>query len=78
MPIMARMWNASSLIRTPHQVRLFYVSLAQIIAYMILYAAVMFPSESVGIPLASFAALLFQASRCIGEATVVGYMKAIP
>ena len=78
MPILARMFNANYLIQTPHDLRLFYVSLCQIIAYCILYAAVMFPTESVGIPCASFAALIFQASRAIGEATVVGYIKAIP
>ena len=58
--------------------RLFYVSLFMIIAYCILYAAIMFPDEEVGIPCASLAALIFQGSRSIGEATIVGYIKAIP
>ena len=40
--------------------------------------AILWPNESIGIPCASLAALLMQASRAIGEATVVGYIKAIP
>lgn len=40
--------------------------------------AILFPNESVGIPCASLAALIFQASRAVGEATIVGYIKAIP
>ena len=78
MPILARMYNANYLINTPHDLRLFYVSLCLVVAFCILYMAIMFPSESVGIPAASVAALLFQGSRAIGEATIVGYIKAIP
>ena len=59
MPILARMFNANYLINTPHDLRLFYVSLFQVVAYCILYMAIMFPSESVGIPAASMAALFF-------------------
>ena len=78
MPILARMFNSNYLIQTPHDLRLFYVSLFQVIAYCILSMAIMFPTESVGIPCASIAALIFQASRAIGESTIVGYIKAIP
>ena len=77
MPILARMFNSNYLIQTPHDLRLFYVSLFQVIAYCILSMAIMFPTESV-IPCASIAALIFQASRAIGESTIVGYIKAIP
>ena len=78
MPILARMYNANYLIQTPHDLRLFYVSMFQVIAYCFLSIAVMFPNESVGIPCASLAALIFQGSRAIGEATIMGYIKAIP
>ena len=41
--------------------------------------AVFSPSEeAVGITCASISALFFQGARAIGEATVVGYIKAIP
>ena len=72
MPILARMYNANYLIQTPHDLRMFYVSLFQIIAYCVLYGAIWYPDETVGIPCASVAALIFQASRCVGEATIVG------
>ena len=45
---------------------------------MLLFIAVFARSESVSIPCASLAALVFSASRAIGESTVVGYIKAIP
>lgn len=40
MPILARMFNANYLIQTPHDLRLFYVTLFQICAYVLLYVAV--------------------------------------
>ena len=43
-----------------------------------MYAAIVFPDESVGIPAASISTLIFSASRAIGESTVVGYVKAVP
>ena len=43
-----------------------------------LACAVIYPTEDFGIPCASFAAIIFQASRSIGEATIVGYIKSIP
>ena len=58
-PIIARMYNSNYLIQTPHDLRLFYVSLCQIIAYCILYAAVVYPDEEIGIPCASLAAIVF-------------------
>lgn len=57
---------------------MFYVSLFMVIAYCFLAAAIVFPDDSIGIPCASFASLIFQATRAIGEATIVGFMKAIP
>ena len=78
MPILARMYNANYLIQTPHDLRLFYVSLTQMLGYALMACAIVYPDESIGIPSASIAALLFQASRAIGEATIVGYIKAIP
>lgn len=32
----------------------------------------------IGIPCASFSAILFQSAKTIGESTIVGYIKAIP
>lgn len=78
MPILARMWNANYLIQTPHDLRLFYVSLSQILAYCLLFAAIAYPDEIIGIPCASLAAMVFQCSRTIGESTIIGYIKAIP
>ena len=77
-PILARMYNANYLIQTPHDLRLFYVCLFQALAYALLACAMVYPTESIGIPCASLAAIIFQASRSIGEATIVGYIKAIP
>ena len=59
MPILARMYNANYLIQTPHDLRLFYVSLSQICAYCLLYAAIVYPDELIGIPCASLSALIF-------------------
>ena len=78
MPILARMFNANYLITTPHILRIFYCCLIQIIAYCLLYIAIMFPNESVGIPVTSLAALIFQMARATGESTIMGYMKGIP
>lgn len=78
MPILARMFNANYLIQTPHDLRLFYVSLFQVIAFCLLYVSIIYPDETIGMPCASLAALMFQGTRSIGEATVVGYIKAIP
>ena len=78
MPILARMYNANYLIQKPHDIRLFYVCMFQALAYSLLACAIVYPTESFGIPCASLAALIFQASRAIGEATIVGYIKAIP
>ena len=77
-PILARMYSANHLIQTPHDLRLFYCSLFQAFAYSLLACAIIYPTEDFGIPCASFAAIIFQASRSIGEATIVGYIKAIP
>lgn len=57
---------------------MFYVSLFMVIAYCFLASAIIYPDENVGLTCASIASLLFQATRAIGEATIVGYMKAIP
>ena len=62
----------------PHDLRMFYVSLSQICAYCLLFAAIVYPDELIGIPCASASAIIFQSSRAIGEATIVGYIKAIP
>ena len=45
MPILARMFNANYLIQTPHDLRLFYVSLFQMIAFCFLFVAIMYPDE---------------------------------
>ena len=48
------------------------------LGYALMACAIVYPDESIGIPTASMSALLFQASRSIGESTIVGYIKAIP
>jgi len=58
-PILARMFNANFLIQTPHDIRLFYVCLAQALAYSLLACAIIFPTEEIGIPCASIAAIIF-------------------
>ena len=78
MPILARMLNAGYLIQTPHDMRIFFCCLFQFLAFILLLAAIVFPNESVGIPCASLAALLFGATKAVGEATIVGYIKSIP
>ena len=57
---------------------MFYGTIVQILAYCLLFIAVFYPAESVSIPCASLAAIVFQVSRSIGESTILGYIKAIP
>ena len=58
--------------------RVFLVSCFFIISYMLLAFAVFFPDETIGIPMASLAVIIYSFARSIGEATIVGYIKAIP
>lgn len=77
-PILARMINAYYLIVTPHDLRLFYASLAQMLAYSLLFIAIVYPDQIIGIPCASLSAIIIQSARTIGESTIIGYIKAIP
>ena len=52
--------------------------LAQILAYTFLLVAMIKPNDDVGIPCATAACLLYMFAKTIGEATIVGFMKALP
>ena len=77
-PILARAINAKYSIQTGHQKRMGHITIAFLFSYLILALSVFFPNENFGIPLASLACVLYQIARSFGEATIVGYMKAIP
>ena len=58
--------------------RIFYVMLAQILAYIFLIIAMVSADDDVGIPCATLACIIFMTAKSIGEATIVGFMKALP
>lgn len=77
-PIIGRFINATFLITKVHYIRIFHVMLAQIAAYIFLITAMVSADEDIGIPCATAACVIFMFAKSIGEATIVGFMKALP
>ena len=77
-PILARCMNAYYFIQIAHDIRVFIVACLFIVSYIILAFAFTFPDETIGIPFASLAVIIYAFARSIGEATIMGYIKAIP
>ena len=61
-----------------HYYRIFNVMIAQFVAYLFLIISMVKGDEDVGIPCATIAAIIFMFAKAIGEATIVGFMKALP
>lgn len=77
-PIIGRFLNATYFIQTAHYIRLFNVIIMQVVAYLLLIVSMVCFDEDVGMLSATAACVLFAFARAIGEATIVGYLKALP
>ena len=77
-PIVARFLNATFFIRTAHYIRLFNVVIMQLISYFLLIISMIFFDEDIGILTATAATVIFAFAKVIGEATIVGFLKALP
>ena len=52
--------------------------LAQLAAYLFLIIAMVSGNEDIGIPCATIACIIYMFAKSIGEATIVGFLKALP
>ena len=77
-PIIGRCLNATYWITIPHYIRMFYVVCFQCVSYGLLITTMIIPTETYGCNVATIAVTLFTFARVVGEATIVGYMKALP
>jgi hypothetical protein len=70
--------NSYYFIQIAHDIRVFIVACFFIVSYIMLTFAVFFPDETIGIPFASLAVIIYAFARSIGESTIVGYIKDLP
>ena len=77
-PILGRILNAVFLIKIPHDQRLLSVCFLFVISFGILSVATFYSINEWSLGFALAACLLHTFAKSIGEATVVGYIKAIP
>jgi CLN3 protein len=78
-PIIANIINSLWFINTSHESRLIVASICFICSYILIAFSINDrQDEDMSLPFAIAACLVNQLGRSIGEATVLGYMKALP
>lgn len=78
-PIIATIINALWFINTSHESRLIVAAICFICSYIsIAFSISSKKDEDMSLPFAVLACLVNQLGRSIGEATILGYMKALP
>lgn len=77
-PIIATIVNALWFISTSHENRLIVASILFIVSYIFIAFSINDHEEKIALPCSVIACLLNQLGRSIGEATILGYLKALP
>ena len=77
-PILAIIFNSSYLIKVQHQRRLKHVCVLFLASYLTMAYAIFNQKNETSLYFAFAACIIYNFSRWIGEATVMGYIKGIP
>jgi len=78
-PIVARIFNSLFFIQISHESRLIFTCILFILSYTSIALSIRSSNrEDVALPCAIVGCILHQLGRSIGEATILGYLKALP
>jgi hypothetical protein len=66
------------MIRNEHEKRMLNVTLLFILSYVFLALTMFFQDNEIALPIGYIALIVHQIARSLGEASFIGYLKAVP